>query len=209
MKPSSFKDSLAEYAQKLMADIDSKHPLVYASIVWAYQDPRVRDAIAARLEAGQVLTSSTPIMPDKALRRERVLFKFSPNGRLDAGVPGILVQVGDDNKVAEILDPFDLEDWADVTIAKAADTLPLSAAVSSSSQFDERIQHDAKWRAFTQRSGLATFLPGGSFGGMFSINETICGGSPTSSDVISQFGSKEDPDPDTRGGRFDDCGMFV
>jgi hypothetical protein len=208
MKSPSLKESLAEHAERLMADMNSKHPAVYAPIVWAYQDARVRDAISSRLEQGQVLVSSTPIMPDKALRRERVYFSFSPDRRLDARFPGILVQIADDNRVAEIIDPFRVEDWADVTIAKAADTLPLAAAVANSADFEERVQHDAKWLGFVQRSGLASFLRGGSFGGMFDINETICGGSPTSSDVISSRGSKEDPDPDTRGGRFDDCGMF-
>lgn len=209
MNRSSYNESLAEYAKQLMTDINSKRPVVYAPIVWAYQDARVRDAIAARLEAGQVLTSSTPIMPDKALRRERVFFRFSPSGRLDTQLPGILVQVGDDNQVAEVVDPFDLEDWADVTIAKAEDTLPLSASLANRTDFDERVQHDVKWLAFAKRSGLSSFLPGGAFRGMFDINETICGGTPTQSSVISSFGSKEDPDPDTTGGRFDDCGMFV
>jgi hypothetical protein len=205
---SQVRDSLVRHAQELLADLNSKHPSVYASVVWAYQDARVREAIAARLDKGETLTSTSPIMPDKALRRERVYFSFSPDRRLDAKSPGILVQVGDDNKVVEVVDPFRLEEWTDVTIARAADTLPLAAAVTNHSDFDERVQHDAKWLSFVQRSGLADFLRPGSFGGMFGINETICGGYPTSSDVISSRGRKEDPDPDTRGGRFDDCGIF-
>jgi hypothetical protein len=215
----SARDDLANYAAKLKEDLDSRKPRIYAPVVWAYQDAQVRDAIASRLDAGEVLTSSSQIVPDRALRRERVYFAFAEHGRLDAKKPGILVQLNDDNTVAEIMDPFDLDQNAHVPIATTAiDTLPLFAArTSMPDQFDVDAEAvaalTARWTRFVQQAALArTFFPiwGGGFGGGVVggvsgfANESVSNGTPTSSTVISSVGSKEDPDQDSTGGNIDD-----
>ena len=213
----SIKDKLAKYATKLKEDLDSKKPRVYAAVVWSYQDSGVRGAIAARLAAGEILTSSSQIVPDRALRRERVYFDFSPQGRLDAKNPGILVQINDDNSVAEILDPFDPQSDAGLSVAKSTDTLSLFAAQASGPvQPDKSATHElgVRWTRFVEQPGLArTFASrasgtfGGVFGGGFGVEatDTLCGGTPTLSSVMSEVGHKEDPDQDTQGGFFDDC----
>jgi hypothetical protein len=213
----SIRDELAKYAKRLAQDLNSNKPRVYAAVVWAYQDNRVRDAIAARLAAGEILTASSQIVPDRALRRERVYFDFSPSGRLDTKNPGILVQINDDNTVAEILDPFDPQGDANLTVATAADTLPLFAAQQSRAvQADQGAERElgARWTRFVDQPALArTFASraggmfGGGFGAGFGVEATdsLCGGVPTRSAVMSEAGRKEDPDEDTRGGYFDDC----
>jgi len=207
------KEELAKYARKLRQELDSKKPRVYASLVWAYQDSRVQDAIRKRLEAGEILTSSSQIVPDRALRRERVYFDFSPTGRLDAKHPGILVQINDDNSVAEIVDPFDLYIGPDVAAASAADTLPLSAARSSlmgqsTADVEAARQIGVRWTRFVEQPELARTFGGfggfGGLGGAFESTDTLSGGTPTLSSVMSSRGSKEDPDQDTQGARFDD-----
>jgi len=207
---------LAEYARRLKNELDSKKPRVYAAVVWAYQDSRVRDAIAARIEAGEVLTASAPIVPDRALRRERVYFDFSPRGRLDAKIPGMLVQIGDDNAVAEIINPFDPHVQSDVTIAGAGDTLPLFAARSAGDEASARAATAAdpaavRWTRFVQQPAMARAFAvgwGGAFGGLGHLfgetMDTLCGGVPTQSSVMSGVGNKEDPDQDTQGSYFDD-----
>jgi hypothetical protein len=215
--PQDIKDELAKHAARLKECLDSKKPSVYAPVVWAYQDVRVRDAIATRLAAGEVLIASSQIVPDRALRRERVYYDFAPQGRMDTRNPGILVQLSDDNSVAEIVDPFDPHSAADISAATATDTLPLFAArTSASSQViadpAAAAQTAARWALFVEQPALArSFGPGGIFGGIFggvfggNLGEVvITGGTPTQSSVISGVGSKEDPDQDTQGGHLDD-----
>lgn len=219
-----FLNELTNYAKKLKEDLDSKKPRVYAPVVWAYQNEQVCEAISLRLAAGQVLISSVQIVPDRALRRERVFFDFAPQGRFDAKLPGILVQINDDNSVAEIVDPFDILAGDDITTANASDTLSLFASKTSNS--DQLVNKDsqaesqmnARWTRFVSQPELARmagrgFGGFGGFGGLggfgfgpFSPTDTICGGVPTLSSVMSSTGSKEDPDQDTQGGQFDDSG---
>lgn len=210
-----FKGELAAYAAKLREDLNSAKPRVYAAVVWAYQDARVRDAIAARLEAGEVLISSARIVPDRALRRERVYFDFASRGMREDRKPGILVQINDGNSVVEIMDPFDV-DLAEFRPARAAavDTLPLLAARASLA--GQRADRDAvealrkRWADFIELSGLGSYFrpisggPGG--GALGDDNDTLCGGTPTGTDVMSSPEDKEDPDQGTQGSWFDDCG---
>jgi hypothetical protein len=208
------EDELAKYAVELKKDLDSKKPRMYAPVVWAYQDSRVREAIAKRLAAGEILTSCSQIVPDRVLRRERVYFDFSPASRLDAKNPGILVQITDDNSVAEILDPFDINSDSDVPVATAIDTLPLFVSHASREFVDVTTAADllaARWAQFVEQPELGKLFArrvgspfGGGFGGVFgAATDTVCGGTPTRSSVISERGSKEDPDQDTKGGHLD------
>ncbi len=214
----NFKDELAAYAAKLREDLNSAKPRVYAAVVWAYQDARVRDAIAARLEAGEVLISSARIVPDRALRRERVYFDFASRGMLEDKKPGILVQIDDADSVAEILNPFDVDLAAfRPARAKAVDTLPLLAARASLvGQRADRVAAQElrkRWADFIESADLGGYFPpiwGWPFGGAGGGEEdtdTLCGGTPTSSDVMSSPGDKEDPDQDTQGSWFDDSGL--
>jgi hypothetical protein len=157
--------------------------------------------------------SSSQIVPDRALRRERVYFDFSPAGRLDARNAGILVQINDDNSVAEIVDSFDPYAGPDLAAASAADTLALSATRASLSAQTRPNPGAARelgvrWTRFVGQPELARIRGGvGGFGGGVSNSgaDSICGGTPTLSSVMSEVGSKEDPDQDTEGGYFDDC----
>ena len=211
------RDELAKYAAKLKEDLDSRKPRVHAAVVWSYQDSRVRDAIAARLAGGEVLTSSSQIVPDRALRRERVYFDFCPQGRLDAKSPGILVQINDDNSVAEILDPFDPQSDTALAVASSSDTLPLFAAQATGRRQPDKSGEGElrlRWTRFVEQPDIArafasraSGLFGGLFGGGFGVEatDTLCGGTPTRSAVMSEAGRKEDPDQDTQGAYFDDC----
>jgi hypothetical protein len=206
------KNDLQDYANKLKEDLNSKKPSVFAAVVWAYQNEEVRKAIAERLVKDEVLVSSVQIVPDRALRRERVYFDFSPRGRFDEKLPGILVQIKDDNSVAEIINPFDSYGPNTITAANAADTFPLFATRGSekdhriviNSEAQEKI--NAGWSHFVAQVELARLINRGGFGGLGGTllnNVVVTGGTPTSSTVASETGRKEDPDADTTGGTID------
>ncbi len=213
----ALKVDLAEHAAALKADLDSSKPLVYAPVVWAYQDPRVRDAVAERLAAGQTLTSSSQAVPDRTLRRERVYFAFSPANRLDARVPGILVQLADDDSVVELIDPCEPDLLSNISVATSVDTLPLLASRSGAGSaavtpdVEAQREHAARWSQFVSHAALGSAFGRGGFGGFgggigpFATTDTISGGVPTrNSPVMSEWGSKEDPDQDLQGAQFDD-----
>lgn len=214
---------LSDYAKELKKDLNSKKPAMYAAVVWAYQNQKVLEAISARLIQGQVLISSVQIVADRALRRERVYFSFSPQGRFDVKLSGILVQINDDNSVAEIINPFDPAEDEYLITANSVDTLSLFASKANMTDVVNKENLNAtnslgkSWTRFVSQPELINlarkrfggFGGFGSFGGLGSLSlddvDSISGGVPTLSSVISSTGSKEDPDQDTRGGQADDC----
>lgn len=100
------EESVREAARKLREDLDSKTPTVSAEIVWAYQDADVQKAIVRRLVDGGSVESIKSLLPDIVTRYRRVYVHFSMPSITGIVGDGILVQINESNKVAEIIDPF-------------------------------------------------------------------------------------------------------
>lgn len=100
---------LQETATRFRADIESMKPAVPAEIAYAYQVEEVRSAIARRLIKGESLVSRHVLFPDILLDLYRVYFVFQPEHGPDETHPGILVQLKDDLRLAELIDPLLLE----------------------------------------------------------------------------------------------------
>lgn len=221
MSSENYLQQLEEYAAELLENFNSKTPVVHAPVVWSYQHPEVRTAIAARLAAGQVLVRSAKTIPDIVLKRERAYFDFAPPGRLDARLPGILVQLNEDNSLFEVVDPIDPGTSSILARPTMDATLPLHAASSSPVPALAAPTLDQRWFEFLQdpvfdvyresasgrNVGLVgrLFGFGGTFGGTgTSSTDTWTGGTPYPTPVISSPSEPEQPDRGETGGRYDD-----
>ncbi len=105
-----FESSVREAARKLLDDLNSKTPTVSSEIVWAYQDKNVQKSIIRRLTAGGSVESVKSLLPDIVTRYRRVSVNFSMPSVAGIIGEGILVQINESNKVAEIIDPFIFSD---------------------------------------------------------------------------------------------------
>lgn len=162
---------LEKAARQLKDDLDSKRPSVAAETVWAYQDEKVRDAIAQRLAAGEVLNGRHVLMPDLVLNLHRVYFSFLPPHGQDETHPGILVQLRDDFSVYEVLDPalLPVAKVKDLELYTSSFSLMFSRPVLREGRSGDRAigQFERFVRARGARGSLLATIAGTRFSGFY------------------------------------------
>jgi hypothetical protein len=155
-KNNEFYYPLKEVAARLRADLDSKHPSVSAEIVWAYQSELVLEHLSKRIGAGEKLETVQVLVPDFVLQLRRVFFQFSQLHGFDTTNTGVLVDVGDDNKVKQVTDPFLLSPkiQSALTLQKAgAFPLIINTPISSSGDKEKTTQ---RFELFIAQEGITS-----------------------------------------------------
>jgi len=210
-KYNHFYESLKDVAKRLRANLDSDRPSISAEIVWAYQSETVLKALAMRLAAGEKLERVVSLIPDIVMLVRRVFFQFAPLHGFDVESAGVLAEVGDNNEVARIIDPFLLSQERQLLLSrerqstlfvqgKGAFPLVINMPIFPSDQGDDRAGQ--KFEAFIVSQGLL-----GAFGRLIvGFGDTVGSGDTTLTlrDVKTetQDGSRHsDSQTDQRGSR--------
>jgi hypothetical protein len=149
-------------ADRLKSNLDSDRPSVPAEIVWAYQNDEVLKAVASRISTGDRLVAVDTLLPDLVMLLRRVYFSFATSSGFDVQSIGILVEIGDDNTVSRLIDPFVLTSERHSSLSRQANgAFPLVVSEPAFGTPPETEGTASRFEAFVVSQGLQNELGAG------------------------------------------------